>query len=108
MLLYEILQKRKDDLDLTYQAIANSSGIPVNNLKKIFNGYTADPQYNTLRSIVHALGMTMDDLEKIDGSDVVTPPSIVFSIAARFDRLDPVSQRVVESIISIEETRQSE
>ena len=27
-------------------------------------------------------------------------------IAARFDRLDPVSQRAVESLISIEETRQ--
>lgn len=48
----------------TIEQISIEAGIPKGTLNKIFSGQTKDPQYSTLRAIVHCLGFTIDELEE--------------------------------------------
>ena len=41
----------------------------------MFAGQTRDPQYGTLRTIVHALGYTLDDLETFENPDEKKSPA---------------------------------
>lgn len=47
----------------TLKQIADESGVPIGTLNKLFAGQTKDPKLDTIRSVVHALGYTLDDLE---------------------------------------------
>lgn len=47
----------------TLKQIADDSGVPIGTLNKLFAGQTKDPKLDTIRSVVHALGYTLDDLE---------------------------------------------
>lgn len=48
----------------TLKQIADESGVPLGTLNKLFAGQTKDPKLETIRSVVHALGFTLDDLEE--------------------------------------------
>lgn len=48
----------------TSEQISIESGVPKGTVNKIFAGQTKDPQYNTLRAIIHTLGHTIDDLDE--------------------------------------------
>lgn len=47
----------------TTEQISIESGIPKGTLNKLFSGQTKDPQYSTLKAVVHCLGHTVDDLD---------------------------------------------
>lgn len=47
----------------TLKQIADESGVPIGTLNKLFAGQTKDPKLDTIRSVVHTLGYTLDDLE---------------------------------------------
>lgn len=47
----------------TLKQISDESGVPIGTLNKLFAGQTKDPKLDTIRSVVHALGYTLDDLE---------------------------------------------
>lgn len=47
----------------TIKQISDESGVPIGTLNKLFAGQTKDPKLDTIRSVVHALGYTLDDLE---------------------------------------------
>lgn len=56
----------------TLKQIADESGVPLGTLNKLFAGQTKDPKLETIRSVVYALGFTLDDLEEKENA---TEPS---------------------------------
>lgn len=71
----------KKESGKTLKQISSESGIPIGTLNKLFAGQTKDPKLDTVRSVVHALGYTLDDLtdesppksKKSPGTDEATP-----------------------------------
>ena len=62
-MLTDALNEMKRKSGKTLSQIGEECNIPKGTLNKVFAGQTRDPQYGTLRTIVHALGYTLDDLE---------------------------------------------
>ncbi len=46
----------------TTKQISEESGVPIGTLNKLFAGQTQDPKLETVRSVVHSLGYTLDDV----------------------------------------------
>jgi transcriptional regulator with XRE-family HTH domain len=59
---YDKLKKMKEESGLTTDEICLRSGVPLGTLNKIFANQTKNPKLETIKSIVHALGFTLDDL----------------------------------------------
>lgn len=64
----ETLRNFKKESGKTNEQIAVESDIPLGTLNKLFAGQTKDPQYSTLRKVVHCLGHTIDDLDEKSAS----------------------------------------
>lgn len=58
------LNEMKKARGYTTDDIVRMSKISKGTLNKIFAGQTKDPQLSTIRTIVHAMGYTLDDLDK--------------------------------------------
>lgn len=56
------LKNMKQQSGLTTREIALQSGLPEPTLEKLFAGQTKDPKLNTIKTVVHFLGFTLDDL----------------------------------------------
>ncbi|WP_313292618.1 helix-turn-helix domain-containing protein [Faecalispora jeddahensis] len=56
------LKNMKQQSGLTTREIASQSGLPEPTLEKLFAGQTKDPKLNTIKTVVHFLGFTLDDL----------------------------------------------
>ena len=54
------LQTLKEDKGLTSADIAKLSGVPEQTVKRIFNGTTPDPRFDTIAKITIALGGSLD------------------------------------------------
>lgn len=54
------LQTLKEDKGLTSADIAKLSGVPEQTVKRIFNGSTPDPRFDTIAKITIALGGSLD------------------------------------------------
>lgn len=108
MKLCEALSFRKRQIKMSFEELCASSGVPVSSLKKIFTGVVANPPFETIRAIAHAMGLTTDELvelmEEEKASSGLSPAAIEF--ARRYDRLDDHSKLVVEAVIDIELKRQ--
>lgn len=88
----------------TIKQISDESGVPLGTLNKLFAGQTRDPKLETVRSVVRALGFTLDDLEErkntptpsIDDAGVLTQEELS-RISAAMDQLNEEGrERVVE------------
>lgn len=71
-MLTDALNEMKRKSGKTLSQISEECNIPKGTLNKVFAGQTRDPQYGTLRTIVHALGYTLDDLETFENPRVET------------------------------------
>ncbi len=60
---FENLRALKARSNMSMREIAIKSGIPEPTLEKIFSGATKSPGVNTIQSLVHALGYTLDDID---------------------------------------------
>ena len=60
---FENLRALKATSNMSMREIAAKSGIPEPTLEKIFSGATKSPGVNTIQSLVHALGYTLDDID---------------------------------------------
>lgn len=74
-MLVDALDIMKQKSGKTLQQISDECGIPKGTLNKIFAGQTKDPQYGTLKNIVHTLGFTVDDLEKFENPETKKSPA---------------------------------
>lgn len=59
----ESLNQMKKLCGKTTKQISIESQVPEGTLNKLFAGQTKDPQYSTLKAVVHCLGFTVNDLE---------------------------------------------
>lgn len=96
----------KKTCGMTSEEIASASGVPFNTITKIFAGQTADPRLSTIRSIVHSMGYTLDDLDD-SHSRVIVPrfSDASLQIARQYDQLDSWGRSAVEAIIREEIAR---
>lgn len=74
-MLTDALNEMKRKSGKTLSQISEECNIPKGTLNKVFAGQTKDPQYGTLRTIVHALGYTLDDLETFENPDEKKSPA---------------------------------
>lgn len=58
----EKLTELKKRSGKTTKQISEESGVPIGTLNKLFAGQTQDPKLETVRSVVHSLGCTLDDV----------------------------------------------
>lgn len=56
------LSALKERSGLSYEAIAEKSGIPVSTVKNLFSGKTENPSLETIRKIVYAMGGSLDEM----------------------------------------------
>ena len=63
-MLLQKMQEMKDETKMTYQDIANKSGVPLSTVKRIFSGQTPDPGYTSVISIIEAMGGSDDDIKQ--------------------------------------------
>lgn len=100
------LNMMKKNSSLTIEEIAEKSGVPIGTLFKIFSGQTKDPKLGTIRSIVHCLGYTLDDLTP-NTKNKVAPlyTSEALKMAKQYDQLDSWGKSAVEALIHEELAR---
>lgn len=60
---FENLRALKAVSNMSMREISVKSGIPEPTLEKIFSGATKSPGVNTIQSLVHAMGYTLDDID---------------------------------------------
>lgn len=71
------LQTLKEDKGLTSADIAKLSGVPEQTVKRIFNGTTPDPRFDTIAKITIALGGSLDVISGLRGDSEYKPSSPV-------------------------------
>lgn len=106
MSLSEKIRSARKNAGLTQQALADLIGVA----KSTFSGYEKgdrEPDALKLKLIAKYTGVTGDYLLETEHSTVPTPAFSpeALALAAIFDRLDPHSKRVVESVARIESER---
>lgn len=100
---FENLKKIKLESGMSIHEIATKSGLPEPTLEKIFSGATKSPGINTVQTVVHALGYTLNDIDpdakKSPGTAEAEPEDDFRSVLIRnFDQLNQEGQeRLVET-----------
>lgn len=94
----------------TLNQIASDSGVPIGTLNKLFAGQTKDPKLDTVRSVVHALGHTLDDLDDSPKGIKKAPPysSEAEKLARDYDSLDRHGKKAVRAVADVEIARCAE
>ena len=54
-MIIEEMQKRRKELGLTYEALAEKAGVPLSTVQKILGGFTQNPNYRTVLALEEAL-----------------------------------------------------
>lgn len=107
---FENLRALKAQSNMSMREISIKSGIPEPTLEKIFSGATKSPGVNTIQSLVHALGYTLDDIDS-SSSKKIAPlySSEAIKLAADYDtRMDDWGRKQVRSTADIEIARCAE
>jgi len=69
----EKITEYKKKLGLTTEELSEKSGVPLGTLNKILSGATKDPKLETLKSIAHVLGLSLDDFDDREKKVVPEP-----------------------------------
>lgn len=69
----DVLRNMKKESGKTSQTISEETGIPKSTIDKLLTGRTKDPALSMVRSIVHCLGYTLDDLDDTQKKTPSTP-----------------------------------
>ena len=54
-MILEEMKARRKELGLTYEELAERSGVPLSTVQKIFGGFTQSPNYRTVLALEEAL-----------------------------------------------------
>ena len=98
-ILYK-LQLLMKQAGLTIDDLAERSGVPKGTLNKIINGYTRDPQIETVKSIARALDCTLEDFD--DSPRVRTLSTDEYDLIQQYRLLDSAGQEVVRFLLTKE------
>ena len=91
---------RWNQAGLTIDELAERSGVPKGTLNKIINGYTRDPQIETVKSIARALDCTLEDFD--DSPRVRTLSTDEYDLIQQYRLLDSAGQEVVRFLLTKE------
>ena len=100
MELGAIISEKRKQAGLTIDELAAKSGVPKGTLNKIINGYTRDPQIETVKSIARALNCTLEDFD--DSPRVRTLSQEECLLIQQYRLLDSIGQEIVQFIIKKE------
>ena len=100
MELGAIISEKRKQAGLTIDEMAAKSGVPKGTLNKIINGYTRDPQIETVKSIARALNCTLEDFD--DSPRVRTLSQEEYLLIQQYRLLDSIGQEIVQFIIKKE------
>ena len=100
MELGAIISEKRKQAGLTIDELAAKSGVPKGTLNKIINGYTRDPQIETVKSIARALNCTLEDFD--DSPRVRTLSQEEYLLIQQYLLLDSIGQEIVQFIIKKE------
>lgn len=64
----EEMKKQREKLGLTYEEVAQKSGIPIGTVQKIFNGTTKAPRYTTMQALEKVLFPYQNENKKTEAS----------------------------------------
>ena len=93
----ERLKMIKDEKGLTYAEIANLSNIPLATIKRIFNGTTPNPTFETFSHIAIALGASLDEIVGMKQPDAPPIPApIENTLASYLELLKEKDNRIKE------------
>lgn len=76
----ESLIRRKKELGITNQQLAQISGISLGTVNKIFSGATRSPQNDTMNALVSALGLDFYQYRPGSRADVICEPSSAYQM----------------------------
>ena len=76
-MLLTYLNTLKTQGNFTFEVISNLSGIPESTVKNVFSGKTEDPRFETISSIVKAMGGSLDAIYSAVKKEDVEANSIV-------------------------------
>lgn len=102
--MYRLLTQRRIALDMTIDELADKSGVPKNTVAKILSGITTDPRISSLKSIAHALGLTLDDLDDFEKYGQISNNGIsaeAMQLALDFDHLTDEGQRLARGFMAL-------
>ncbi len=100
MELGAIISEKRKQAGQTIDELAAKSGVPKGTLNKIINGYTRDPQIETVKSIARALNCTLEDFD--DSPRVRTLSQEEYLLIQQYRLLDSIGQEIVQFIIKKE------
>ena len=100
MELGAIISEKRKQAGLTIDELTAKSGVPKGTLNKIINGYTRDPQIETVKSIARALNCTLEDFD--DSPRVRTLSQEEYLLIQQYRLLDSIGQEIVQFIIKKE------
>lgn len=102
--VYRLLTQRRIAMDMTIEDLAEKSGVPKNTVAKILAGITTDPRISSLRSIAHALGLTLDDLYEFEKNQKFSNSPVsaeAMQFALDFDRLSEDRKRLARGFMAL-------
>ena len=86
MELGAIISEKRKQAGLTIDELAAKSGVPKGTLNKIINGYTRDPQIETVKSIARALNCTLEDFDDSPRARTLSQEEYLLIQQYRFNR----------------------
>ena len=95
------LNTLKTQGNFTIEAISNLSGVPESTIKNILNGKTEDPRFETVSSIVKAMGGSLDAIYTIAKKDDVEGNAVIAIKESYEQRIKELKefyeQRIIET-----------
>lgn len=68
----DYIKEVKRQKGLTNEDLSKLSGVPVGTLNKILSGHTPDPQFETVKAICRALGISLSALDDYESNKIHT------------------------------------
>lgn len=94
----ELWKKRRKELGLRYEDLAEKSGVSKRSIEDIFRGYTTTPRIDTVEAIERALGINEKsspaEQESLNIPDALKPYQVAF-----FEGMDGLSDESVKDIL---------
>lgn len=104
MKLNEILTFYRKENKISFDILAERTGIPKSTLQKVFTGVTVDPGFELVRRIAHGLGITVDTINSaIQSAPTFSPEAL--DLARKYDQLDTHGKLMVNLVVDEEATR---
>lgn len=104
----ELWKKRRKELGLRYEDLAEKSGVSKRSIEDIFRGYTTSPRIDTVEAIERALGINEKSPPATqEGKGIVIPEKYKDVAVAFYGGADDLTQDDIDSIVEFIEFRKN-